>query len=111
MICQWHLCQNKARRKYCSDNCKSKAGVDRYRRNLKRKAIEYKGGCCFTCGYDKSQSALQFHHLDPNEKDFHLAAKGHTRRWVDVKKELDKCVCLCANCHAEVHAGERDVLK
>jgi hypothetical protein len=32
--------------------------------------IEYKGGCCVRCGYDKYQGALEFHHLNPKEKDF-----------------------------------------
>jgi hypothetical protein len=103
--CEWHLCGNEAKQKYCSTKCKNKAATDRFRKNLKVKAVEYKGGSCNICGYNKSVAALQFHHLDPSQKDFALSANGHTRRWVDVKKELDKCVCLCANCHAELHAG------
>lgn len=67
------------------------------------------GGCCQICGYDKYVGALQFHHLDPNEKDFSLSKTGRTYVWDDVKKELDKCICLCANCHAEVHAGLKTI--
>lgn len=36
----------------------------------KLKAIEYKGGKCIVCGYNKSIRALQFHHLDPTQKDY-----------------------------------------
>ena len=38
-------------------------------------------------------------------KNFGIAAKGYTYAWKRVRKELDKCVLLCANCHREFHAG------
>jgi len=79
--------------------------VQRRRHKVKQMAIDYKGGCCQECGYDKYNGALEFHHLDPNEKDFSLGYKGHCTAWEKVKKELDKCVLLCSNCHKEVHAS------
>jgi hypothetical protein len=103
--CAWHLCQNEAKVKYCSVKCKNKGSVNNFRKEQKRKAVEYKGGKCYICGYSKCQEALHFHHLDPKEKNFGIGEKGHTRIWEEVKKELDKCVCLCSNCHSEVHAG------
>ena len=68
-------------------------------------ARNYKGGKCAKCGYDKCQRALSFHHINPKEKDFDLSSKGLTRSWERIKKEIDKCVLLCANCHMEVHDG------
>lgn len=79
--------------------------VQRRRDKLKQRAIEYKGGKCQVCGYNKYPGALEFHHLNPNEKDFGIASKGYTRSWEKVKEELDKCVCVCSNCHKEIHAG------
>lgn len=79
--------------------------VQRRRHKIKEMAIEYKGGCCQCCGYSKSKRALEFHHLDPTEKDFNISHKGHSRSWERVKKELDKCILLCSNCHAEIHDG------
>lgn len=70
-------------------------------RKTKLKAIEYKGGKCLICGYNKSVRALQFHHINPKEKDFGIS--GTTKSFEKLKPELDKCVLLCANCHAEVH--------
>jgi len=70
----------------------------------KEQALEYMGNCCKKCGYDKCKSALEFHHLDETKKDFGISQDGNTRTWDQVKKELDKCVLLCANCHREIHA-------
>ena len=102
--CEWHLCENEAKRKYCSPKCKSKAGVHRYRKRLKRRAVEYMGGKCVKCGYDKCVEALGFHHEDPSIKDFGISAGGMSRKWEDIKRELDKCICVCSNCHIEIHA-------
>lgn len=82
--------------------CQSEA-VQRRRDKLKILAVEYLGGCCNFCGYNKCVHALEFHHLDPNEKDYGIGAKGHTRSFEKMKKELDKCLLLCANCHREEH--------
>lgn len=68
---------------------------------MRRKAIEYKGGVCQLCGYDKCTEALEFHHY-MDEKNFGISQKGYTRSWEKVKKELDICILLCANCHREV---------
>ena len=81
--------------------------IARKRENLKLKAIEYKGGCCSICKYSKCISALEFHHLDPTQKEFGISSKGYTRSWDKVKEELDKCILVCANCHREIHESQR----
>lgn len=78
--------------------------VKKYRHNKKQKCVDYKGGSCSICGYKKCLQSLEFHHLNPKEKDFTISSKNHLNM-DDTKKELDKCVLLCRNCHAEVHAG------
>ncbi len=79
--------------------------VRRKRKQIREKAIAYKGGRCEICGYKRCPEAMEFHHTNNNEKDFGISEKGYTRSWKKVKAELDKCVMLCANCHREVHAG------
>jgi 5-methylcytosine-specific restriction endonuclease McrA len=79
--------------------------VQKRRKNLRWKAIAYKGGRCQSCGYDRCREALEFHHLNSFRKDFGISSKGYTRSWGKVQKELDKCILLCANCHREIHAG------
>jgi hypothetical protein len=74
--------------------------VIRWRRNLKKKAVEYKGGKCIICGYDKCLRALHFHHRDPKMKAFNIST-CRFKSWGLVKEELDKCDLLCANHHAE----------
>lgn len=80
--------------------------VTRRRKKIKQMAVEYMGGKCSRCAYDKCIAALEFHHLDPSEKDFALGNKGHTRSWDRVVLELNKCILLCANCHREVENGD-----
>ena len=82
----------------------SQSVADR-RRKLKEMSVEYKGGKCIICGYNRCIAALEFHHLNPEEKDFSIAATGTTKSWERIKKELDKCICVCANCHREIHNG------
>ena len=75
-----------------------------YRRKAKREAVEYLGGECKLCGYRKNIKALEFHHLDPNLKEFSISKAGSGHWNFDrIKKELDLCILLCANCHREVH--------
>jgi transposase len=76
------------------------------RREIKRILVEEAGGKCVLCGYDKHQEALQFHHLNPGEKRFHLGQGGLSRSLARCRAEASKCALLCANCHAEVEAGK-----
>lgn len=82
-----------------------KKAVSERRKKLRAKSVEYGGGKCQLCGYKKCGRALSFHHIDPAQKDFGLSARGLTRSWEKIQKELDKCVLLCSNCHMEVHEG------
>jgi len=78
--------------------------VKLFRSRTKEKAVEYKGGVCVVCGYNRCVRAFDFHHLDPKEKDFTIS-KNCNKAWDKVKAELDKCVLVCANCHREIHDG------
>ena len=82
-------------------NCHNKEQIARFR-SYKKKAVEYKGGKCEICGYCKCQASLDFHHLDPKQKD---PKWGLMRNWRfdKIKEELNKCVLVCSNCHGEIH--------
>lgn len=76
--------------------------ANQHRKRNKSLLIEYAGGGCQTCGYNKCNSALVFHHLDPTKKEFTISG-WHGRSMLALKKEVDKCILLCHNCHAEEH--------
>jgi len=80
--------------------------VIRRRKEIRVKSLMHLGGKCKRCGYDKCLEALEFHHRDPSEKEFNVSSKGHCRSWERVKKEIEKCDLLCANCHREIHADK-----
>lgn len=76
---------------------------------LKQKllAIAYKGGKCVVCGYDYDTAALDFHHLNPSEKEH--PGFGAIKEWNSFEKnkpELDKCILVCCRCHRELHSGK-----
>jgi len=85
------------------------SSVVRRRRRVKQILVEEAGGRCLLCGYDGSPVALEFHHLDPREKEFGVASRGVARSLDRVRAEVRKCVLLCSNCHAEVEAGIRSI--
>jgi hypothetical protein len=78
--------------------------VTRWRQRTKIKLIQYKGGKCIVCGYNKSvPRAFVFHHRDPTKKDFNIGNGKTTRSFERLKKEADKCDLMCSRCHAEKH--------
>lgn len=89
---------------YRCKRCRGDA-VARRRRVIKQTLVEEAGGACVVCGYSRWLGALQFHHVDPGSKEFHLAQRGHSRSISRSRAEIRKCVLLCANCHAEVEGG------
>lgn len=72
----------------------------------KLKAIEYKGGKCKTCGYNKYYGALEFHHRNPSGKEFSWKTVRN-KSWDIIFKELDKCDLLCCRCHREAHKDNK----
>lgn len=72
------------------------------------KAVELLGGKCFTCLGMFPKCVYDFHHINPNEKEFTISEN----RGVSEKryfKEVLKCKLLCANCHRLEHYYYKEV--
>lgn len=79
--------------------------VCEHNREKKEELIKYKGGKCFFCGYEKYSGALEFHHINPGEKEFNVNLGNLGKSWERIFAEVDKCVLICSNCHRELHGG------
>lgn len=88
--------------------CRAEAVVKR-RRQVKRILVAEAGGACVLCGYHDNVAALHFHHVDPLTKRFSVSKDGVTRSIASAREEAAQCVLLCANCHAEVESGAREL--
>ena len=73
------------------------------RRSMKIQAIKLLGGRCSVCGYDRCVDALEFHHENPEEKEFKLGS-GNTISWKEYKSEALKCKLVCSNCRKEIYS-------
>jgi transposase len=93
-----------ARGYYRCKKCRS-AAVARRRRKVKAILVDEAGGCCRVCGYRHNMRALHFHHLEPSQKRHEINAKGVAIALDRLRGEVQKCVLLCSNCHAEVEDG------
>jgi len=84
---------------------KGSEAVRLWRSTNKNRMVAAMGGKCQCCGYDKCNSALAFHHIDPTMKDIAFGnARSNPKNWPDLVAELRKCVLVCHNCHSEIHA-------
>lgn len=59
---------------------------------------------CIVCGYNKCKKALAFHHVDESQKKFHLS-RPNLQSLSAIVSEVNKCIVICNNCHAEFHDG------
>ena len=67
------------------------------------------GPGCDYCGWNAHQAGLQFHHRSPADKEFIISTgiRDGVKKYPMEKllKEAAKCILICANCHALMHAG------
>jgi len=62
---------------------------------------------CEKCGYNKCAAALDFHHKDPKDKKTQIGRYAWYHKTEASKKEIEKCILLCGNCHREEHWNNR----
>lgn len=82
----------------------------RWRKRKQAKLYELKlERGCEMCDYNKHPSALDFHHLNSEEKKDSVSKLVRQSSWDSVKEEIKKCQLLCANCHREQTSNEEDL--
>lgn len=87
----------------CQASYKSKA-----KPRIKSECVKYKGGVCEKCQQIYPDVCYDFHHRDPLQKEFTISNRKTCRFSDIIKKELDKCMILCSNCHRLVHEELRN---
>jgi hypothetical protein len=60
---------------------------------------------CQKCG-DKRFWLIDYHHIDPKEKDHHITYYKMCKLEI-LKNEIKKCIPLCRNCHTDFHYQEK----
>jgi len=81
---------------HCSTDCNNKH--QRNKRQNYLNEVKLEAGCA-RCGYNEHPEALQFNHLNPDEKSFNIG-ENKRKKLETIKAEIAKCEVLCANCHA-----------
>ena len=102
-ICNKIIKQSQGKNRTKCSGCYTK--LRRYR--TKAAAVKLKGGKCNRCDWKGNIAAFQFHHIDPDDKDFSIGMCAN-KSWKLIKAEIKKCELLCANCHNIEHANNED---
>jgi hypothetical protein len=80
-------------------------------RQRKVQCIIAKGGKCQNCGieYNGTNACIfDFHHTDPSKKHRGNDSTLMSATEEEMKRELEKCILLCSNCHRLEHSGEKN---
>jgi transcription elongation factor Elf1 len=91
------------RRDYYNRNKESeKARITKRKKDISAWFQDFKSSLkCTSCGEDHV-ACLDFHH--EYDKEFDISAAVGTGLGIDtIKKEIEKCTVLCANCHRKHH--------
>ena len=78
--------------------------VKRWRTEMKTALVHASGGKCSICDYSRCEAGLEFHHIDPTEKDFAISAWDSLNTG-SITDEVSKCILVCCRCHREIHAN------
>jgi transposase len=88
---------------YRCKRCRA-AAVAKRRRTVKQQLVEEAGGACALCGYRRWIGALQFHHIDPSRKKFHIGHRGYSRSMARSRAEAQKCILVFPRFGRQVRA-------
>lgn len=87
---------------HCGNGQQEKQVVrQRDRRNKIRKYLQELKEItpCIDCGINYPYYVMDFDHRPEDGKDFNIASFSKHHTFEDVRKEVNKCDIVCANCH------------
>jgi transcription elongation factor Elf1 len=90
-----HRIYLRSKEKYIERNCVRRKNNKVYVENYKRQH------CCFLCGKDEDVACKDLHHL--GDKELTIAQAIQEWGLERLKKEIEKCRVVCANCHKKIH--------
>lgn len=99
--------QKEVQKRYYKENKAVYINRNQERRKKRKEWFEEitKNDKCLFCN-EKEKCCLDYHHVNPQEKDDEVKKMlNEFRSKKKVLKELEKCICVCANCHRKIHAG------
>lgn len=90
---------------YRSRQLKRIAGNNRrYEGEARALLADFKRQGCRLCG-ENDPVVIDAHHIDPSKKRFEVSESRRYSSTHQIRNELEKCVPVCKNCHARIHAG------
>ena len=74
--------------------------------------VSLRGGACEKCGYNENLSALDFHHINSEGKEFNIgqAIRMYSDKHFEeivIPEVKNHCLLLCSNCHRKLHSTIR----
>ncbi len=92
---------------YTCKKCKAAKQREKRKENSDKIMAIKKTLKCSRCNCDDYR-CLQFHHINPGDKEFNIGHLTHAYNWQRIQKEIDKTVPICGNCHLILHHEERN---
>lgn len=97
-----------SRKHYEKNKEQVKAATKRVSKTGKEKWDLYKSSLrCTKCGFDHI-AALDFHHVNPEDKEHSVSDLVSNKMFTKAYKEIKKCIVFCANCHRIYHYEEKN---
>ena len=96
--------QREYQREWQRKNYTGKFNATTYQKR-KKMVADAKSSPCAACGKSYPPVVMDLHHRDPSQKDGMVSKLLKSSSMAKLQEEIDKCVCLCSNCHRLLHAG------
>ena len=102
-------CQKETNARYFQENKEKFYTLNKAKRiQNSQRLIEYKSSLsCSVCG-ESRHWCLDFHHIN-DDKDKAVSDMVGTHSWESIVNEINKCIVVCRNCHADIHYHERNI--